>query len=57
MHFPFNLPPARTAPNKLVNALVNPAINARAVMPDGRRLEADGTENHREPQKGAYLCL
>ncbi|AOF94471.1 PAS domain-containing sensor histidine kinase [Sinorhizobium sp. RAC02] len=62
-HFPPNLPPVRTDPNQMVNALLNLAINARDAMPDGgrlfigARLEADGTKSHPDLQKGAYLCL
>ncbi len=62
-HFPLSLPPVRTDPNQMVNALINLAINARDAMPDGgrliigARLETDAAKTHPELQDKPYLCL
>jgi PAS domain S-box-containing protein len=61
--FPAGLPPVRTDPNQMINALINLAINARDAMPDGgrlligARLETGGTEKHPELQDQAHICL
>jgi len=61
--FPAGLPPVRTDPNQMTNAIINLAINARDAMPEGgrlligARLETGGTEKHAELQDKAHLCL
>ncbi|UDF30726.1 UNVERIFIED_ORG: PAS domain S-box protein [Roseateles sp. XES5] len=61
--FPLDLPPVRTDPNQMVNALLNLAINARDAMPEGgrlvigARLETDAVKRHPDLQNKAYLCL
>ncbi|MGD9479791.1 PAS domain S-box protein [Shinella sp. G-2] len=61
--FPLDLPPVRTDPNQMVNALLNLAINARDAMPEGgrlvigARLETDAVKAHPDLQNKAYLCL
>ncbi|MGB3877294.1 MAG: PAS domain S-box protein [Shinella zoogloeoides] len=61
--FPPDLPPVRTDPNQLINALLNLAINGRDAMPEGgslfigARLERDPQATHADLQGAAYICL
>lgn len=60
---PHDLPPVRTDPNQMTNALINLAINGRDAMPEGgrlaigARLETEAARHHPDLEDGPHLCL